>query len=147
MFLKCDDGFMKNSIKNAWFKDGLAFKCQGCGGCCRGPGGYVWLNEVEAEKFALRLNISTDNFLRKYTRLVNGKLALLDNAAGDCIFMAEGGGCMYYEERPSQCRTFPWWPEVIATKDSWEHSHYECPGIGKGEIHSAEHIISESEKK
>lgn len=123
-----------------WYKEGLKFSCQGCGGCCKGPGGYVWINDREIEAMAQKLGVSVKKFMSRYVRLVNGRKALIDNIKGDCIFLDEKGRCELYEERPAQCRTFPWWPEIVRAKETWEHSGYDCPGIGCGETNSVEVI-------
>ncbi len=121
-------------MKEKWYKDGLNFSCQGCGGCCCGPGGYVWVTEEEIQAMADRLKEPVKKFMRKYVRLVNGRMALIDNAAGDCIFLNEKGQCKVYEQRPVQCKTFPWWPEIVASRSNWEDNGYDCPGIGHGEL-------------
>ncbi len=129
--------------KNNWFKDGLKFSCQGCGKCCKGPGGYVWVTDKEISQFAEKLNIAETLFLKKYIRNVKGRLSLIDNVAGDCIFINENGGCKYYEVRPSQCSTFPWWPEIIESKEVWESNPYNCPGIGIGKSYTEQEILKD----
>ncbi len=124
-----------------WFVDGLRFSCQGCGKCCTGPGGYVWISKEEALIFAQRMNISLEQFFKKFVRSVHGKLSLIDNYRGDCIFMQEDGKCKYYFDRPTQCRTFPWWPEIITTEEVWNSNPYNCPGIGIGRLYSEEEIL------
>ena len=124
-----------------WFMEGLKFSCQGCGKCCLGPGGYVWVDEEEIDNFAKRLQMTKKAFMKKYIRNVKGRYSLIDNIHGDCIFMNKTGGCKYYEERPSQCRTFPWWPEIVGSREIWESNPYNCPGIGIGELHSEEKIL------
>lgn len=128
-------------MKKRWYeKTGLQFECQGCGGCCEGPGGYVWINEEEIQNIAQKLEISHEEFCKKYTRIVFNHLALIDNYRGDCIFLKDKR-CQVYEQRPLQCRTFPWWPELICSKKSWDENKYKCPGINKGKVHPAAEII------
>lgn len=128
--------------KAVWFREGLPFTCQGCGDCCRGPGGVVWLNEQEMTAMAARLGLPLEGFTRRYVRLIGGDYALVDNIKGDCVFLGEDGRCAVYEERPTQCRTFPWWPEIVESRDSWENCHYDCPGINKGKVHSVREILA-----
>ena len=40
--------------------------------------------------------------------------------------------CGVYEDRPAQCRTWPFWPSVIKSKQTWERAKRVCPGIDKG---------------
>jgi Fe-S-cluster containining protein len=127
-------------MKTCWYEDGLAFECQGCSHCCRGPGGYVWLSMEEACRIAAHLNMKPDDFGRKYLRQVKGKLALVDGAGGDCVLLGEDGRCEVYELRPTQCRTFPWWPEVVDCKQSWENEKRNCPGFDQGRIFTPDEI-------
>ena len=131
---------MDNKSENPWYSEGLAFECQGCGRCCKGPGGYVWINEEDMSRMAQKLGMSEKEFARKYVRNVSGDLALIDKGNDDCVFLDDQGCCELYEERPVQCRTFPWWPEIVRSKYTWNNSAYDCPGFNKGRIHSRQEI-------
>jgi Fe-S-cluster containining protein len=61
----------------------------------------------------------------------SGVLAL-DPGNAPCPFYTEESGCRIYEARPVQCRTWPFWPEVVATKRSWERAAKDCEGIHRG---------------
>ena len=95
-----------------WFKEGLRFKCTGCGKCCTGTPGYVWVMEEEMAAMAAVLHISVDLFKRKYIRSRDNRYALIEKRAPngdyDCIFLKDKL-CQVYQCRPKQCRTFPWW--------------------------------------
>ena len=45
-----------------WFKDGLRFQCTGCGDCCTGAPGFVWVNGQEIAALAARLGQSVEEF-------------------------------------------------------------------------------------
>jgi uncharacterized protein len=45
----------------------------------------------------------------------------------ECIFL-NGKMCSIYEHRPQQCGTFPWWPDVVRSKTSWENEKERCEG-------------------
>lgn len=134
-------------MSQAWYAEGLKFSCQGCGGCCRGPGGYVWLTDEEAEKIATRLGFTLKQFSRRYIRLVYRRVALIDSPTGDCIFLSPGGQCQVYEDRPIQCRTWPWWPENLTSPEVWEELMAECPGINRGELHPVTEIETKANEK
>ena len=38
-----------NESKDTWYKDGLRFECTGCGKCCSGFPGFVWVTEEEMQ--------------------------------------------------------------------------------------------------
>ncbi|GIW73268.1 MAG: hypothetical protein KatS3mg102_2810 [Planctomycetota bacterium] len=109
---------------------GLCFRCTGCGRCCEGPQGYVWLEEGDVQRLARHLGMELHAFGRRYVRRVNGELALLDQSNGDCIFYRRGRGCTVYPARPRQCRTYPFWPEIVRNAGSWRAEAERCPGIG-----------------
>ena len=52
----------------------------------------------------------------------------------------DGARCSVYEARPTQCRTWPFWPENM-TPRSWTSIARFCPGVGKGTIVPAERIV------
>lgn len=119
-----------------WYAKGLRFSCRQCGRCCRGPGGFVWLTEAEAERIAGTLDMTPDRFGTRFLRRVCGALALVDGAEGDCPFLDPKRGCRIYAVRPVQCRTFPWWPEVVEDEEAWADAGRQCPGIGHGTRHA-----------
>ena len=50
-----------------------------------------------------------------------------------CPFL-EGHGCSIHPAKPTQCRTFPFWPELVESKREWNRTGKYCPGIGKGPL-------------
>lgn len=115
-----------------WYKDGLRFKCTECGKCCTGASGFVWITEEEMSAMAHSLNISLELFKRKYTRRRNNRYALIEkktqNQEFECVFLKDKK-CQVYQNRPQQCRTFPWWQENLNTEESWKLAAQECEGI------------------
>ncbi len=112
-----------------WYKDGLRFKCTGCGQCCTGSPGYVWITPNEAQAMADHLKISLDEFLRKYTRRIGNRVSLKEHSKTyDCVFL-QGKKCTLYDVRPKQCRTFPWWPENLSSPESWKETAMRCEGV------------------
>ncbi len=118
-----------------WYAEGLRFTCTACGECCRGPDpGYVEVDEDMIARLAGHVGLSPDAFSRKYVRWVSnlGVYSLIEKRNGDCIFWSDEQGCTVYEARPTQCRTFPFWPEVIATPEAWDEYATDCPGMTRG---------------
>jgi Fe-S-cluster containining protein len=108
---------------------GLDFACTRCGACCRGGPGYVWLEPAEIDALAAHLRLDAEQFGRRYLRRVGSRISLLEKANHECVFWAEGRGCTVYEARPSQCRTFPFGPEVIRSRVAWREESARCPGM------------------
>ena len=120
----------------------MKFECQeSCGGkCCTFEWGngasFVFLTKADQERLELsyglkvRLHIAESIF--DFTRFMPGKSQqahILMTEKG-CPFFKEGK-CGVYNERPTQCRTFPYWPELLKEKNL-EKVKEVCPGIGKG---------------
>ena len=125
---------MNQEEKELWYKEGLRFKCTGCGKCCTGSPGYVWLSEEDIARIASFLKISRPDFLKKYTRRIGQNISLLeDKISYDCVFLKEGRFCTVYEARPKQCSKFPWWKENVKTPEAWEEESERCEGINHPE--------------
>jgi Fe-S-cluster containining protein len=67
-------------------------------------------------------------------------LALKEKSNYDCVFWQEG--CTVYQVRPLQCRTYPFWSRILASRAAWDAEAAECPGMNHGELHSADEIRS-----
>ncbi len=121
---------MKESpSKEPWYKEGLPFSCTGCGKCCTGSPGYVWVNSDEIKALADHLSITCEDFIRKYTRNVDGRLSLNELPTHyDCVFL-KNNQCTVYAARPVQCRTFPWWTSTLKSRKDWEEAALFCEGI------------------
>lgn len=119
-------------VASSWYKEGLRFECTGCGRCCTGQPGYVWLSEEEIGTIADHLGISVETFMRRYVRkTVTGCYSLLDVLPSyDCVFFRDNR-CTIYPVRPTQCRTFPWWPENLKSKHAWKETARHCEGIAE----------------
>ena len=129
-----------------WYAEGLAFECVRCGRCCRGPGGYVWLNEGEIDAMASALTLTREDFGRRWLRATPEGPALIDAANGDCPFLTAERGCRVYGGRPAQCRTWPWWPDNLGHPEDWALAARRCPGVGTGPVYSRVFIEAELAK-
>ncbi len=127
--------------QSPWYVAGLAFECVGCGRCCAGPAeGYVWVTDEEIAAIAEHLDMSEEETRLKYVRRVGRRHSLVERKdSKDCIFLTpdsrgEGGrGCRIYPVRPTQCRTWPFWPHNVSSPDGWAVAGRRCPGINRGE--------------
>ena len=123
----------KNDSNAPWFAEGLKFKCTGCGKCCTGSPGYVFLSPRDLERLADHFSLSIEDFSKKYTYTIEDRLSLIDRpGSADCIFLKDNK-CTAYEARPSQCRTFPWWIQFVRDADAWENAAKRCEGINHPE--------------
>ena len=120
-----------------WYRNGLPFACTRCGLCCKIEG-YVWMDEEEITRVAEHLGLEEHVFGGRYLRRVGKRWSLTEKKNHECIFWDDG--CTIYSVRPTQCRTFPFWPENIETIEDWEFVVEECPGSGTGRIYPLEEI-------
>lgn len=132
-------------IKTAWYVTGLNFECQKCGGCCSGPGeGYIWVTRPEIELIADFLKMTAGQLRQQYLKRVGLRTTIIENrTTKDCIFLQNCAGqkrCMIYPVRPSQCRSWPFWPNNLTSTDAWNKAAQKCPGINRGRRYSFEEI-------
>lgn len=134
----------------------LKFSCKQCSYCCRFEEGVVRLSKDDLLRLSKWANLTEEEFKIVYCRYkesVDKKkyLVLKSLQNGDCIFWDKNlcngkGGCACYEARPVQCSTYPFWPEIIKDKESWNKQAQKCPGINFGKLHSLSHIEEEVKK-
>jgi Fe-S-cluster containining protein len=127
------------SRKNFW-SEGIRFECQGSGKCCvsRDDYGYVYLSLADQKRFAKYFKLSLKDFRKKYCERTEG-FWHLTNPTSACQFLQDKR-CTVYEARPTQCRTWPFWPENMKAKVWNEEVASFCPGVGKGRLYSAKEI-------
>ena len=104
--------------------------CKTCrGNCCR-VGGYVWVSTDELEIIATSLNMDPALFAKEYLRKVYSRLSLqeryLDGEYICCFFDPIDCFCRIYQNRPQQCKTFPFWNQF---KRNPQKLLAECPGV------------------
>lgn len=130
-----------NSKKiSLWWEEGLYFKCLGCGRCCRGEPGAIWLHSSEAEKIAGFLGISISLFRNNYLTNRWGALSIKEKKNGDCFFYSSSNGCFIYPVRPQQCSLYPFWNSLLSSRENWENEANHCPGINNGDFYAGQMI-------
>lgn len=137
-------------MSKKFYDEGLRFECQRCSYCCRHEPGFVFLSKKDLNAMVVELNISEDEFIDKYCKKVDigffKRLSLTEKENNDCIFWSEKG-CEVYKARPLQCRSYPFWTQIVDDQELWEEESQSCPGIGKGDIHSKKEIEDWLEKR
>lgn len=141
-----------NRADQPWYADGLEFTCTKCGNCCTGGPGYVWISDEEINRLADYLQMPRREVVRRYCRRIGSRISLKERILGpqrhDCIFLkeiestrydADAGReihvvkriCEIYDVRPLQCRTWPFWPENLESREAWNVAARKCPGMSR----------------
>lgn len=126
----------------------MRFACQaGCTKCCE-TRGFVYLSEDDVRRAAAFLQLPQQEFEAKYILRFSQVIRLKKPLDSQCHFLTKDG-CSIHPVKPTQCRLFPFWPELVENRAAWKEAGKACPGIGKGEliqIGSACEIASEMKR-
>ncbi|MBV9742420.1 MAG: YkgJ family cysteine cluster protein [Acidobacteriia bacterium] len=111
----------------------MRFACQpGCTACCR-QRGFVYLTEEDLSRAAAFVGLTAQAFERKYVYRTRRLLRLRTPRDSRCHFLVDGG-CSIHPAKPTQCRAFPFWPELVESRRQWRKAASFCPGIGTGPL-------------
>jgi hypothetical protein len=111
----------------------MRFQCQpGCTKCCEQKG-FVYLTERDIERAAEFLSMPGKKFENRFIYRTKNTRRLRTPRNGQCIFLRDGG-CSIHPVKPTQCRIFPFWSELVESRKEWHKTAAWCPGIGKGEL-------------
>ena len=120
-----------------FYDKGLRFSCRMCSYCCSSEPGYVYLTKDDIAAASGALGCSEEEFISLYCRLVDfgaySLVSLKERSDYDCIFLSEKG-CGIYNARPLQCRTYPFWKNILSSEEAWKTEGRSCPGIGNGDL-------------
>ena len=136
-------------MTSQWWNAGLYFSCVRCGASCGQVPGTVRFTKDELSAMARALDVTEEQFTRKYCWNKYSALSLRERSNYDCVFLKnseDGPECKIYSVRPSQCSTFPFWPDILESLHSWEMYASSCPGMNSGEFHDSDEISRISAK-
>jgi len=111
----------------------LRFACQpGCTACCQRRG-FVYLTRDDLARAAAFLGMTAAVFEKRYIYRTKNLRRLRIPRGGQCRFL-RADGCAIHPAKPTQCRIFPFWPELMKPVRKWRETAAWCPGIGQGEL-------------
>jgi len=111
----------------------LRFTCQrGCVNCCNQQG-FVYLTEDDVRRAAKFVGLRKPVFEAKFIYRTLHQLLFRKARDKQCPFLLDHG-CSIHPAKPTQCRMFPFWPEIVEDRDEWKRTAKFCPGIGKGPL-------------
>jgi Fe-S-cluster containining protein len=123
----------------------LRFECTGCGLCCTQRGGYahVYVNAAEVAGLAALLGVTAAKLRRRHTFVDELGWRQLRFRDGACTFLDPATQrCTVYAARPVQCRTFPYWPELIGPRGWRREAKAMCEGMGRGPVIEREEVVA-----
>jgi hypothetical protein len=105
------------------------------------------MTESDLQRAAAYLGMTSAEFESRYVIRYRHVLRLRRSPRGQdhCQFL-NAEGCSIHAVKPTQCRTYPFWPSLVENRTAWAIEATFCPGIGKGElvqINTARKIASE----
>ena len=134
--------------ESPWYGNGLRFECTGCGQCCTGDPGYVWVTNGEIAVLAQSMAMAVTDFEAAFVRTVGRRKSLVELPNGDCIFLdTQTRRCRLYQTRPAQCRTWPFWESNVRSARAWEEIRQVCPGSGRGTLVPREDVESRAAER
>ncbi|MEE2902518.1 MAG: YkgJ family cysteine cluster protein [Myxococcota bacterium] len=124
--------------------NGRRFSCTQCGHCCL-KDGLVYLHTEELTQMAAHLKMTQEVFrttFRVEYDPASEQPVLLAKEGKGCPLLDDKLRCRVHAVKPSQCRTFPFWSELLDDEDAWNEARQDCPGMDSptGRLYSPEEI-------
>lgn len=116
--------------------EGLHFTCTRCGKCCRGPG-EVWFTLAEKELAVEAVRGTPFEAAVRSRWRPAGAYEVIDVAGDTACPLLGPDGCTIQAVKPAQCRTYPFWPELLHSREDWVSEKQRCEGIDLGPNHYA----------
>ena len=107
----------------------FTFECRRSGNCCARPGGVVRVDAEDVARIAAFLGLEERAFRSRFLAPSQDRLA--DGSGPACVFLADGtvAACTIHPVRPAQCRSWPFWPELLEDPELLAEARRLCPGI------------------
>ncbi len=95
--------------------------------------GEVYLSENDLVKAAAYVGLEPAAFERKHCIRTASQLRLRKPPGRQCYFHKDNC-CSIHPAKPTQCRAFPYWPELLESETAWAEAAAYCPGMNQGEL-------------
>ena len=93
----------------------------------------MYLSENDLRRAAKFVGLTPRAFEKRYVYRTTNQLRFRKPPDRQCPFL-DATGCSIHPAKPTQCRTFPFWPELVENREAWKQTGKFCPGIGKGPL-------------
>jgi Fe-S-cluster containining protein len=133
--------------RDAWYVDGLRFRCTQRGACGAGAEGYLGVTPAEIDAMAAAKGMEPAAFEAAFVKRVGVRRSLTERPGGDCVLLDETTRkCTAYDARPRQCRTWPFWDSNLRSPKAWAEAAEACPGCNKGDLVPLDVIVAQAAK-
>ena len=93
----------------------------------------MYLTEDDLKRAAAFFKMAPGKFEARYVYRTAKRMRFRIPTSGTCPFL-EDAGCSIHPVKPSQCRIFPFWPELVESAREWRAAARYCPGMSKGRL-------------
>jgi Fe-S-cluster containining protein len=93
----------------------------------------VYLTEDDLRRAAEFIGMTPEAFEKKFVYRTRHFLRLRKPRGSQCHFLFDSG-CSIHPAKPTQCRVFPFWPELVENRKAWRAARVYCPGIETGPL-------------
>jgi hypothetical protein len=100
----------------------------------------VTFDEIKRMTHFLKLSVRT--FRNRHLTMYKGFSVLKSRPDEACVFYRNG--CSIYPARPMQCRTFPFWSDLLRSPRAWAKAAKKCPGMDQGRVWGEEEVAKQS---
>ena len=73
------------------------------------------------------LGLEPGDFFANFCEVVNGTISI--KSAKDNYCLLYNSGCTIHTVKPTPCRQWPFFKNIVAIKDNWTIAKNNCPGI------------------
>jgi Fe-S-cluster containining protein len=96
--------------------------------------GYVYSDDEEIARMAAHLGQTPAEFWARYGVRVDtdsGRPILEAKDGRGCPLLTPDRRCSVHAVKPSQCATWPFWPEMLSDREEWDAAKSFCPGLDR----------------
>lgn len=98
-----------------------------------------WMDRAEQRRIQTFLGITWRWFRWRYLLRFDDETESLRMPNGRCTILGDDNRCRIYAPCPRQCRTYPFWPELMKP-GAWRAEAPRCEGIGRGAVVPIAHV-------
>ena len=95
--------------------------------------GEVYLTETDLLRVADFVGLPAADFERLHVYRERHLLRLKKPPDRQCYFHKDNR-CSIHAVKPTQCRVFPYWPELTESREAWDEAARTCPGMNQGPL-------------